>query len=110
MQCNDWRLEINARTKHNLACTLGLKQVLQPINQDIEGHFQRYDWEKDDLAEWHTVPIGGIVIIEGIYSIRRELLDKYDLQFGLIDQENYGFREVRKETEKKLVIHGKMIG
>jgi uridine kinase len=55
-----------------------LKQVLQPLSQDIEGHFQRYNWETDNLAEWHTVPIGGIVIIEGVYSIRRELAEKYD--------------------------------
>ncbi|ULT59813.1 AAA family ATPase [Neobacillus drentensis] len=55
-----------------------LNQVLEPINQNKEGHYQRYDWETDGLTEWHTVPIGGIVIIEGVYSIRRELAKKYD--------------------------------
>lgn len=55
-----------------------LKQVLEPISQNKEGYYQRYDWEKDDLAEWHTVPIGGIVIIEGVYSLRNELANKYD--------------------------------
>ncbi|MCE5172836.1 AAA family ATPase [Paenibacillus profundus] len=55
-----------------------LSQVLEPISQDKEGHYQRYDWETDSLAEWHTVPIGGIVIIEGVYSIRKELANKYD--------------------------------
>ncbi|MCM3340579.1 AAA family ATPase [Paenibacillus sp. MER TA 81-3] len=55
-----------------------LSQVLEPISQDKGGHYQRYDWETDSLAEWHTVPIGGIVIIEGVYSIRKELANKYD--------------------------------
>jgi uridine kinase len=55
-----------------------LKQVLEPISQDNEGYYQRYDWELDDLAEWHRVPVGGIVIIEGVYSIRKELANYYD--------------------------------
>ncbi|WP_236035275.1 uridine kinase family protein [Alkalihalobacterium elongatum] len=55
-----------------------LKQVLEPISQNKEGHYQRYDWETDRLAEWHVVPVGGIVIIEGVYSIRNELVKKYD--------------------------------
>nr|WP_223820978.1 AAA family ATPase [Bacillus sp. S3] len=55
-----------------------LKQVIEPIRQDQEGHYQRYDWESDRLAEWHKVPIGGIVIIEGVYSTRHELSNLYD--------------------------------
>ncbi|THE09392.1 uridine kinase [Bacillus timonensis] len=55
-----------------------LSQVLEPISHNKEGYYQRYDWETDGLAEWHTVPIGGIVIIEGVYSIRKELAEKYD--------------------------------
>jgi uridine kinase len=55
-----------------------LNQVLEPISRNNEGHYQRYDWVKDDLAEWNTVPIGGMVVIEGVYSIRKELAAKYD--------------------------------
>lgn len=57
-----------------------LNQVLAPLSQDIKGNYQRYDWNTDTLAEWHTVPVGGIVIIEGVYSTRRELAGKYDLK------------------------------
>lgn len=57
-----------------------LSQVIEPLSQNKEGKYQRYDWELDNLAEWHTVPIGGIVIIEGVYSIRKELSNKYDLK------------------------------
>ncbi|TYS59575.1 AAA family ATPase [Sutcliffiella horikoshii] len=55
-----------------------LNQVLEPISQNLEGRYQRYDWEKDKLTEWHTVPIEGIVVVEGVYSIREELANKYD--------------------------------
>ena len=55
-----------------------LKQVLEPIAQDREGYYQRYDWVKDELAEWHTVPVGGVVIIEGVYAMCSELYNQYD--------------------------------
>jgi uridine kinase len=35
------------------------------------------------LAEWHNVPIGGMVIVEGISSIRRELADFYDFKIWI---------------------------
>jgi uridine kinase len=57
-----------------------LNQVIEPLSQDKEGFYQRYSWETDCLAEWHTIPVGGIVIIEGVYSIRKELADKYDFK------------------------------
>lgn len=54
------------------------KEVIEPLSQNEEGYYQRYDWEKDKLLEWIKVPIGGIVIIEGVYSLRNELVDNYD--------------------------------
>ena len=55
-----------------------LKDVIEPLSRNKEGCYQRYDWKKDNLSEWHTVPVGGIVIIEGVYSLRNELVDEYD--------------------------------
>ena len=57
-----------------------LKDVLNPVSQESTGYYQRYDWDKDDLAEWHTVPVGDIVIVEGVYAIRKELANKYDIR------------------------------
>lgn len=54
------------------------EQVLQPLSQDREGRYQRYDWNLDTLAEFDTVSVGGIVIVEGIYSTRRELSNLYN--------------------------------
>ncbi|GAB6257834.1 uridine kinase family protein [Peribacillus sp. N1] len=53
-------------------------QILKPLTEGGEGRYQRYDWEKDTMAEWHEVPAGGLVIIEGTYSIRNELAGYHD--------------------------------
>ena len=58
-------------------------QVLLPLGQDQPGWYQRYDWEHDRLAEWHAVPVGGVVIIEGVYSTRSELAAWYDVTIWL---------------------------
>jgi uridine kinase len=53
-------------------------QVLAPLSEDEPGRYQRYDWPSDALAEWHSVPVGGIVVVEGNYTTRRELFPVYD--------------------------------
>lgn len=53
-------------------------QVLAPLGRDEPASYQRYDWPSDELAEWHSVPVGGIVLVEGNYSTRRELYEVYD--------------------------------
>ncbi len=55
-------------------------QVLTPLSRDKPGKYQRYDWGTDKLAEWHDLPVGGIVIVEGVYSLRLELRDFYDFR------------------------------
>lgn len=55
-------------------------QVLEPFLAGGPGRFQRYDWVSDELAEWHDVPAGGVVIVEGNYVTRPELRASYDLR------------------------------
>ena len=55
-------------------------QVLTPIKEGRSAHYQRYDWETDSLAEWHTISASDAVLVEGIYTIRRELTHLYDLK------------------------------
>jgi uridine kinase len=54
-------------------------QVLAPLARDEAARYQRYDWPGDRLAEWHDVPAGGIVLVEGNYSTRAELIRCYDV-------------------------------
>ncbi|SDS49877.1 Uridine kinase [Paenibacillaceae bacterium GAS479] len=51
-------------------------QILLPMSNGAAGYYQRYDWNSDSLLEWCTVP-PGIVIIEGVYTLRQELFNFY---------------------------------
>lgn len=55
-------------------------QVLTPLGEGRDARYQRYDWASDNLQEWHDIPVGGIVIIEGVYSLRQELRGFHDLR------------------------------
>ena len=55
-------------------------QVLTPIREERSAHYQRYDWETDLLAEWHTISASDAVLVEGVYTMRRELTHLYDLK------------------------------
>jgi uridine kinase len=55
-----------------------LNQILKPLTNRRDARYQRYDWKTDTMAEWHDVPAGGLVIIEGTYSIRKELAGYHD--------------------------------
>jgi uridine kinase len=54
-------------------------QVIDPLMNDRPGRYQRYDWVESRLAEWHDVPPGGTVVVEGVSSYRLSLSDAYDL-------------------------------
>lgn len=54
------------------------KQASEPLANNKIAEYQKYDWSLDIMGDWNTVPIGGIVIIEGVYSTRKELEDFYD--------------------------------
>ncbi|WP_093192902.1 uridine kinase family protein [Salimicrobium halophilum] len=76
-------------------------QVLVPISQNQEGYYQRYDWDTDELAEGHTVPVGGIVLIEGVYSNRKELANTYDLTVWVdCPRETRLFRGLERDGEE----------
>lgn len=55
-------------------------QVLVPLSENVPAKYQIYDWHADILSKWRTIEIGGIVIIEGVYSTRRELANFYDFR------------------------------
>lgn len=43
-------------------------QVLAPLRRQKPGRYQRYDWERAAFMEWHDVPVGPAVILEGVGS------------------------------------------
>ena len=54
------------------------RQVLRPLSEGRDGRFQCYDWGRDELTGWRDVPDRRIVLVEGVYSTRRELSGYYD--------------------------------
>src|SRR5271169_4355907 len=54
-------------------------QVLRPRLAGQQGRYQRWDWDTDKGAEWHDVPTGGTVVVEGVSSTRTELGNPWDL-------------------------------
>ena len=55
-------------------------QVLLPLQRNRSGCYQRYDATIDDLTEWHDVPSGGIVLVEGLYACMKQLSYGYDFR------------------------------
>lgn len=54
-------------------------QVLRPLRRGEPGRYQLYDWIAEKRTDWVEVRPDGIVLVDGIYSMRPELTDIYDL-------------------------------
>jgi len=55
-------------------------EVLTPLSMGKPGHYQRYDWPTERvLPEIVPVEPNGVVIVEGVYSLRPELAQYFDL-------------------------------
>ena len=55
-------------------------EVLKTLRNNGIAHYRRYDWPTDRLAETRTIHANSAVIIEGVYTLRPELLSYYDLR------------------------------
>ncbi len=54
-------------------------QVLRPLRRGESGRYRLYDWNTGQRGDWVDVAPEGIVLIDGLYSMRPELMDVYDL-------------------------------
>ena len=54
-------------------------QVLRPLRRGEPGRYRLYDWIAERRQDWVQVQAEGIVLVDGIYSMRPELTDAYDL-------------------------------
>jgi uridine kinase len=50
-----------------------MTEVLSPILGGRTGRYQCWDWDHDRPGGWRDVPIGGVVVVEGVGATRREL-------------------------------------
>ncbi len=56
------------------------EQVIAPLKVGHDARYQRFDWPTRTLQEWHAVPVGGSVIVEGVGVLRQELAACYDFK------------------------------
>jgi uridine kinase len=54
-------------------------QIVAPLLAGRAAYYQRWDWGTDRGAEWHAVPAGRSVLIEGVSSTRREVAAPWGL-------------------------------
>jgi uridine kinase len=54
------------------------KQVIKPLRNGSSAYYQRFDWDIEELAEWHTVEPKGVIVLEGVYSLHEKLRDAYN--------------------------------
>ena len=55
-------------------------QVILPLREGKTARFQLYDWVRDRIDELVEIKAGGITIIDGVFALRNELSDYYDLR------------------------------
>jgi uridine kinase len=53
-------------------------QLLRPLRSGSAGRFQRYNWPSNSLDDWIDVQPNGLVVVEGVYLLRRELRAYWD--------------------------------
>jgi len=58
-------------------------EVITPLREGRGTRFQLYDWEKDGPGRWQTQEPVGVVIIDGVFALRNELVSLYDLRIWL---------------------------
>ena len=49
-----------------------IEQVLEPLRHNQVAHFQKFDWQANQLGQWETVKPCSVVILEGVSSSRSE--------------------------------------
>lgn len=55
-----------------------IEEVLRPIKLNKSIKFQKYDWINDKLNEWEEISSNKIIVLEGVYSTRKEFLPYLD--------------------------------
>ena len=55
------------------------REVLRPLRRSEATRYQRYDWQRNALGEWVELRAEGVVVVEGVYMLRPQLREFWDL-------------------------------
>jgi len=73
-------------------------QVFLPLKSGKHAKFQIYDWKTEKLSQWRTIHPEGTLIIEGVYSLDRQIIDYYDIKIWIEYPPELGFeRGVKRD-------------
>jgi uridine kinase len=56
------------------------REVVDPLLDGRPARYQRWEWNRDEPAEWHDIATGRLVVVEGVSSTRSELRVPWSLQ------------------------------
>ena len=57
-----------------------LRTALRSVQRSGQTRYRRYDWASNKLDGWRVVHSARLVLVDGIYSSRRQLAEIYDLK------------------------------
>lgn len=69
-----------------------LKEVMFPLKKNEPAKYQRFDWGTKQLAEWHEIQPGGIVIIEGVSTLHDTLYKHFDFKIWIECPAEIGYK------------------
>jgi uridine kinase len=52
-------------------------QILVPLAHGRSARYQRYNWGENQLGEWTVALAEGVIVVEGLYTLRPELRTYY---------------------------------
>jgi len=55
------------------------REVLRPLRRAEPARYQRYDWQNNVLGDWVEIPAEGVIVVEGVYMLRPQLREFWDL-------------------------------
>jgi uridine kinase len=67
-------------------------EVLTPLLRGEPARYRRMDWSSRELAEWHVVEPGGVVVVEGVGALAVQLRDAYDYRVWVETSREVCFR------------------
>ena len=80
-------------------------QVLEPLLAGRAGRYQRWEWNREEPAEWHDVPAGGVLVVEGVSSTRSELAAPWDLQVWVDAPRDLRLRRAVERDGQDMLAH-----
>ncbi len=82
-----------------------IEQVLEPLRQNHVAHYQKFDWQANQLGQWETLEPCYVMILEGVSASRSEF--RRYLSFSIYIETNRELRlkrGIERDGEEMLLL------